>query len=265
MPAADGLVLLATPFGESVVVGRGIDPSVIDEEDPLSCDPLLDMYDARNGFREPPESSRYSAEFVARFKAAQVARLLRLEAKARALIADQQRYQAQMRDPGYAELSLDDRSYVKRRAVDTKPMIVYRTDASLAFTDLSLSPSKRAVGTFLALDTQMMNYVRQTIGQYKTPRAWLSASCELTSNSNLRKALPNITVPTVIVNFTADRGVYPADGEEMLALSAAHDKQLHFFEADHFALPVAGLDDPAPRDSVSKLLSGWLQQRFPAR
>jgi len=265
LPAADGLVLLATPFGESVVVGRGIDPSVIDEEDPLSCDPLLDMYDARNGFREPPESSRYSAEFVARFKAAQVARLLRLEAKARALIADQRRYQVQMRDPGYAKLSLDDRSYVKRRAVDTKPMIVYRTDASLAFTDLSLSPSKRAVGTFLALDTQMMNYVRQTIGQYKTPRAWLSASCELTSNSNLRKALPNITVPTVIVNFTADRGVYPADGEEMLALSAAHDKQLHFFEADHFALPVAGLDDPAPRDSVSKLLSGWLQQRFPAR
>jgi len=265
LPAADGLILQATPFGEPTVVGRGIDPSVIDEDDPLSCDPTLDMYDARNGYRDPPESSSYSAEFVARFRAAQVARLERLEAKARALIAEQRRYQAQMRDPGYAKLPLDERSYIKRRAVDTKPMIVYRTDASLPFTDLSIYPSKRVVGTFLTLDTEMLNYVRQTIGQYKTPRAWLSASCELTSNSNLRKALPHITVPTVIVNFTADRGVYPQDGEEMLSLSASDDKQLHFFDGDHFGLPVEGLGDPAPRDSAAKLLSGWLQERFPAR
>lgn len=264
LPAADGLILMATPFGEPTVVGRGIDPSVIDEEDALSCDASLDMYDTRNGFRDPPDSSSYSPEFVSRFKAAQVARLERLEAKARALIRDQRRYQAQMRDPGYAKLPLDERSYIKRRSVDTKPMIVYRSDASLAFTDLSMFPSKRSVGTFLTADTQMLNYVRQTIGQYKTPRAWLSASCELTSNSNLRKALPHITVPTIIVNFSADRGVYPEDGKEMLTLTASKDKQLHFFDADHFALPVEGLGDPDPRKSVSKLLSVWLQERFPA-
>jgi hypothetical protein len=49
-----------------------IDPSVIDEHDPLSADPALDMYDARH--RVP-----YSAEFLARFSAAQQARLDRLE------------------------------------------------------------------------------------------------------------------------------------------------------------------------------------------
>jgi len=265
LPAADGLILQATPFGEPTVVGRGIDPSVIDEDDPLSCDPSLDMYDSRNGFRDPPESSSYNAEFVSRYRAAQKARLERLEAKARALIADQRQHQAQMRDPGYAALPLNERSRIKRQAVDTRPIIVYRTDASIAFTDLSIFPSKRVVGTFLALDTQMLNYFRQNIGSYKTPRAWLSASCELTSNSNLRKSLPHISVPTLVVNFTADRGVYPDDGEEMLALSASDDKQLHFFDADHFALPVDGLGDPDPRGSVAKLLSSWLRERFPAR
>lgn len=111
----------------------------------------------------------------------------------------------------------------------------------------------------------MLNYCRQTIGQYKTPRAWLSASCELTSRSNLRKALPHITVPTVVINFTADRGVYPEDADEMLSLSASDDKQLHLVDGEHFGLPVEGLGDPAPRETVARLLSGWLQERFPAR
>jgi hypothetical protein len=265
LPAADGLILLATPFGESSVVTRGIDPSVIDESDPLSCDPALDMYDSRNGYREPPEASRYDPEFVACYLAAQQRRIARIDAKARALIEEQRRYQAQTRDPGYPGLSVEERSYIKRRAADTPPMIVYRTDASLAFCDLTMYPSKRSVGTFFMADTQFLNYCRQTIGQLKAPRAWLSASSGLSSNSTLRKGLPHIRVPTMVINFTADRGVYPADSEELLALSASTDKQLHHVDGDHFGLPVEGLGDPAPRETVARILSSWLRERFPAR
>jgi pimeloyl-ACP methyl ester carboxylesterase len=265
LPAADGLILLATPFGESTVTTRGLDPSVIDEADPLSCDPALDMYDERNGFREPPETSRYSDEFKARYQEAQLQRVSRIDAKARALVAEQRRYQAQMREPGFANLPVNERSYIKRRAADTPPMLVYRTDASLAFCDLSLFPSKRSVGTFFMADTQFLNYCRQTIAQYKSPRAWLSASSGLSSNSTLRKALPNISVPTVVINYSADRGVYPQDARELLALSASADKQLHEVDGDHFGLPVDGLDDPAPRDTVARILSPWLRERFRSR
>lgn len=265
LPMADGLILLATPFGESSVTSRGIDPSVIDEDDPLSCDPSLDMYDSRNGYREPPEASRYSKEFVSRYLAAQQQRIARIDAKARALIAEQRRYQQQMKEPGYASLPIDERSYIKRRAADMPPMLVYRTDASLAFCDLSLHPSKRSVGTFFMADTQFLNYCRQTIAQYKSPRAWLSASSGLSSRSTLRKALPHIAAPTVVINYTADRGVYPDDARELLALSAANDKQLHEVDGDHFGLPVEGLGDPAPRDTVGRLLATWLRERFPGR
>jgi hypothetical protein len=264
LPAADGLILLATPFGESTVVTRGIDPSVTDETDPLSCDTALDMYDPRNGFREPPESSRYSEAFVARYREAQMQRIARIDAQARSLIDVQRRYQGQMRDPDYAKLSLDERNFIRRRALDTRPMIVHRTDASLAFCDLSLYPSKRCVGTFLSLDTQLMNYMRGALGSWKSPRAWLSASSGLSSRSSLRQALPHIRVPTIVINYTADRGVYPQDSEELLQLSAASDKALHQVDGDHFGLPVEGLADRTPRDTVGRLLAGWMRERFPA-
>ena len=190
LPPADGLILLATPFGESTVVARGIDPCVTDESDPLSCDPELDMYSSRNGYRAPPEPSRYSEEFAARYQAAQLARIARIDAYARSLIAEQSRWRAQMRDPGFAALPIDERSYIIRRAADTRPVRVYRGEASLAYCDLSIYPSKRAVGSFLALDTQPANYARGSAGHLKSPRAWLSAASGLSSRSRrLRRRL----------------------------------------------------------------------------
>lgn len=263
LPPGDGLILLASSFGEAAVVARGLDPSVIDEADPFSCEAALDMFDTRNGYREPPEDSRYDADFVVRYKAAQTERLQRLEAKARTLIAEQQRHGLSISDGAFARLSINERSYARRRATDIVPMIVFRTNASLAFCDLSLSPSKRSVGAF-GSDAQTINYSRQAIGQLKTPRAWLSASCETTSRSDLRQALPHIAVPTVIINFTADRTTYPEDAERMLALSASPDKDLHHIDGEHFGRPVKDLSDPAPRETVARLLSAWLRERFPA-
>jgi hypothetical protein len=265
LPSADGLILLATPFGEPAVVTRGIDPSVIDESDPLSCDPALDMYNTKNGFKEPPASSTYSEEFRSRYRAAQLARIARIDAYAHALIAEQRRYQQQLREESFIKLPADEKSYIQRRAVDTRPVRVYRTDASLSFCDLSMYPSKRVVGTFLGFNTQIINYTRGTIAQLKSPRAWLSASSGLSSRSTLRKALSNIRVPTIILNYTADRGVYPDDVAEMLSLSAASDKLLHHVDGEHFGFPIEGASERSPRDAVARLLSHWLKERFRGR
>ena len=82
LPPADGLILLAGALSEGALALENLDPSVIDENDPLSCDPLLDMFNPANGYRKPPEASSYSPEFLARYRAAQRVRCARIDAKA---------------------------------------------------------------------------------------------------------------------------------------------------------------------------------------
>jgi hypothetical protein len=263
MPTADGFMLLAAGFGECEHVLRWIDPSVTDENDPLSCDPELDMYDPRNGYREPPASSSYSAEFVERYRAAQSARVARIDARARGLVADQRRWQEQMQLPGFAELSLVDRLYVQRRASDYQDIRVFRLTAALENADLSLYPSKRGTGSFLTADTHATNYANNgTLGWRRTPRAWLSASSGLSSRCTLRKSLPMITAPTLVIGFSGDRGIYPQDIEEMHAISAAKDKVVYLLDGTHFGEPLEGATDQSPRETAGRIMTEWMQARF---
>ena len=77
LPAADAFISLNAHLGRPDVMTAWIDPSVVDERDPLSREPSVDMYDPANG---PP----YAPEFVERYRAAQVARNDRITAWAKA-------------------------------------------------------------------------------------------------------------------------------------------------------------------------------------
>ena len=64
MPAADGIVFVSPHPGQGQILLKCIDPSVTDERDALSVDPALDFLDPANGYRDGPEGSRYSPDFV---------------------------------------------------------------------------------------------------------------------------------------------------------------------------------------------------------
>ena len=150
-----------------------------------------------------------------------------------------------------------------RRASDYRDIRVYRLTAALENADLSIYPSKRTTGSFMTLDTHLTNYRNfGTLGTSRSPRAWLSSTSGLSSRSTLRHALPHIRVPTLIMGYTADRGIYPRDVEEMLAISAAGDKTLYQIDGDHFGLPIEGVREKAPRETVSRHMTDWLRERF---
>jgi len=84
MPAADGLMLIDSTFGESMSLLH-LDPSIVDEGSGQNIDSQLDMYNPANGFGS--QGAHYSEQFKMRFLSAQRQRMDRLIAKAQQRLA----------------------------------------------------------------------------------------------------------------------------------------------------------------------------------
>ncbi|MFG1667759.1 hypothetical protein [Streptomyces sp. Y7] len=260
IPAADGVVLLAAHPGQGSFLLNAIDPSVIDEDDAVLADPELDMYNPANGFRPLPEASKYSEEFLERYRAAQHARVARLDAKAHALIAEQKRYKEQMQAPGFADLPQEEQAYITRRALAGQHMIVHRTEANPAYTDTSLHAwkSTRPPGSILGPRPDQINYARGGFGRIATPRAWLSTWSGLSTRASTAGNLKALHEPLLVVNFTRDSVGFADDNKAQFDATPAQDKTMDFVDTDHFA------SDPAKRKEALQLVVDWLAPRFPA-
>ncbi|HUA33912.1 MAG TPA: hypothetical protein VMA09_09935 [Candidatus Binataceae bacterium] len=263
-PTADGFVVLAAHPGQGMVLMSCLDAAVVDESDPLASDPELDMYDERNGFRTPPAESRYSKEFLDRYRAAQRVRCARIDAIARRHIAEASQGRLAMRAADFASRSVDDRNYASRRAMAPCYMIVYRTQANPNYLDLSIDPSERAVGSIIMARPDLGNYSPFGLGRIVTPDAWLSTWSGLSSYAKTAANLPKVTVPTLVVGANGDQDIFNADIKAEYEASGASDKTIAFIEgADHFMRAGGSkshLGDPRPR--LMKVLTEWTRERF---
>lgn len=265
MPPADGLIFLAAHLGEGKYLQKAIDPAVVDETDPLSCEPSLDMYSPASGFREPPEPSKYTQEFLARYRSAQTARVARLDAIARRHIEEQRYFRGIARQPEYDRLPLERRIFIARRATLGTYMVIHRTEANPAFTDPSIGRSARDYGSILSPRPDLFNYSEAGFSKYMTPRAWLSTWSGLSSRASVLDNVAMITVPTLVVNYTGDHSIYPEDSEAVLQHSAASDKQLINVDADHFGFPLSSKPSHGGRPAAGNAIVDWLRKRFPGR
>src|SRR5262249_6527384 len=267
LPTADGFIVLAAHPGQGMVLMSCLDAAVVDEADPLAADPSLDMFDERNGFKTPPAESRYSSEFLERYRAAQRARCARIDAIARRHIAEASEARAAMRAEGFAASSGEHRDFVARRAMAPRYMIVYRTQANPNYCDLSIDPSERVVGSIISPRPDLANYTAFGLGRIVTPDAWLSTWSGLSSYAKTCANLPKVTVPTLVVGANGDQDIFNSDVREEHEKSGATDKSIAFIEgADHFMRAggtKANMGDPRPR--LMKVLVNWTRERFPAR
>ncbi|MBP0630520.1 alpha/beta fold hydrolase [Cupriavidus sp. AcVe19-1a] len=265
MPVFDAMIVSAAHPGQGLVLNETIDPSVVDENNPLLTDASLDMYNPENGFVPAPQWSRYSPEFQQRYRAAQLARVARLDANARALIAEQRDAELMASDPGFAALPLARQSAVLRRSAFQPVMIVYRTMANLNYTDNSLDPSPRGYGSLLSDRPDLMNFQLYGLGRVVTPDAWLSTWSGLSSNANLIKNASTIRIPMILIHAGRDLDCYmEAHSKAIFDAFASSDKtfvdfpdQLHYFEPDEGQPQNAGA-----LAQVEKVLP-WLESRVP--
>lgn len=259
LPEADGLLLLAAHLGEGKFLMNVIDPSVTDENDPLSCDADLDMYNPANGFRRPPEESRYSKDWLSAYRTAQRNRVARLDALAHQQIAENRHFTGLREHEWFDRLPPEQRIAIERRGVAGRYLMIARTDANPASLDLTINPSHRIVGSLQGPRPDLQNYRPGYFAHCMTPEGWLSTWSGLSSRAALAGTVPKITVPTYLLNYSADNAIFPQDVEEVYALSAASDKELLHIDGDHFGVGSKG------KAAASEAVLEWLRERYPTR
>lgn len=264
MPPGDAMIYVATHRGQGKILLDSIDPAVTDERDPFATDPSLDMYDERNGFREPPAWSEYDETFVARYRAAQVERVRRLDAIAREHLARHEEARREMESAGYDARPFSERQAIAKRRAHEPVMIVHRTMANLACVDRRIDPSPRDYGSLLSERPDLMNFAAMGLARTVTPRAWLSTWSGLSSNADLVANVRRIAEPTLLVAAGCDREVFPrTDIAPTFEAIAAKDKRLVTIEgARHYFEPEPGEREAPHVEKCMDVVVPWIAERF---
>lgn len=251
----DGWIGIAAHPGEGVFMLQVIDPSVADENDPFATVPELDMYEPDNGWRPWPEPCTYDPAWLARYRAAQVDRVARIDAIAKASIAESV-------DAGQRVRGLDKAGDVaawreqRRRAVFTEYLTIYRTLADPAYLDLSIDADERPMGSLFAFpDPFEANYGRGGLARTMTARGWLSTWSGLSSHAKLADTMPRVTVPTILVHPTADTEIRMRQAKEIVdSAGAADTTYVELAGAPHYL--------EGHRREALAIVADWLGARF---
>ena len=251
MSPADAILYVAPHRGQGRIMLESIDPSVIDERDPIAADPELDMYDEANGFREPPEWSKYSPEFLERYRAAQRARVARIDATAREALA-------RLAEAASEPASRD----ALRRRVAEPMLVIYRTNANPAYVDRTIHPSDRDYGSLLSERPDLMNYSLLGLARTCTPRAWLSTWSGLSSYADLEANVARISIPTLLVHANRDREIFPSDITALEhAIAAPHKRVVIYADARHYFEPELGDKETPHVDRLMDVVVPWIEER----
>lgn len=226
LPAADGYIASAAHPGRPDVLTAWMDGAVTDENDPVAGDPDLDLFDDHHG---PP----FSAEFVRRYRAAQVARNQRI-----------------------TDWAHDELVRIRAAGFTDRPFTVMRTWADPRMVDPTLEPTGREPNMCYAGVPVTANRSPRGIAAACTLRNWLGMWSLETAQTRAEPHLARISCPSLVINADRDTGVFPSDAARITAALASTDVTSCSIDTDHY-FTTAGA-----RDEQADVIAGWIGRRW---
>ncbi|MGV9867158.1 alpha/beta hydrolase family protein [Rhodococcus koreensis] len=227
LPTGDLFVALAAHPGRAHLFSSTMDPSVVDETDPVAIDPQLDMYNPNNG-------PGYSNEFQQRYREAQIARNRRITQ--------------------WAFKELEGLKSSGTPATD-RLFAVYRLWADLRFEDGDIDPNARALGTCWVGSSRRANYGVFGLGQVSTLRTWINLWSIDHSQCAGENHLPRVVEPALTIGADADTGIFPSDTAILHKLLGSKDKTVETLNGDHY------FTQPGAREAVADCIASWVHDR----
>lgn len=236
MPAADGVMMLASHVSRHQIFTEWIDPSIHDESRPNDRDPELNLYDPTNPNRPP-----YSPTFLDTFRAAQIARNRRITSWVRDELDT-----IRSSDNPHREFAFT----------------VHGTMADPRWLDPTIEPSDRTPGVCYLGDPEVVNDGPVGLARFSTLRSWLSqwsyddARCDAIASGR------SITVPALVIGNTADDACTPSHTTRLFDAIGHDRKRLHIVDgATHYYTGPKGHEHLAEAIGA---IDGFLNDEFPA-
>ncbi len=201
LPAADGLMMLAAHVSRHATLTEWMDASILDESRPFERATELNLYDPAN-----PNQPTYTDDFVATYRAAQIARNRRITA----WVKDELERLRATEGPG-AE----------------RAFCVHGTMADPRWLDPTVDPSDRKPGWTYLGDPKVVNDGPVGLARFCTLRSWLSQWSYDDARGDAVAGAAKITVPALVIGNTADDACTPSHTKRLFDAIGHDDKRLH--------------------------------------
>lgn len=228
---ADAVVFQAAHLSRARMLSEMIDPSVKNELGPDDRDLNFDIYAPEN-----PNKPAYSADYIAAYRAAQLARVSRIRE--------------------WVLESLDTLKTKKTGELE-RGFVTHRTLADLRFVDGTIEPNGRPANWCYLGNPETVNNGPVGLSRFSTLRSWLSQWSIFDTNADGLTCVSQISKPMLFIENSADDAVPQPHTSLMFNAATTQDKQFLAIEgANHYYK-----GQPELLAEAARHLHNWLSLR----
>lgn len=199
LPSAAAVMMLAAHVSRHGTLTEWMDASILDESRPFYREPSLNLYDPVN-----PNQPPYSAEFVARYREAQIARNRRIT--------------------DWVQRELGRRRAEPDQFAPELAFVVHGTMADPRWLDPAIDPSDRKPNSCYLGEPRVVNDGPVGLARFSTLRSWLSQWGYDTARGDALTSASDIGEPVLVIGNTADDACTPSHTHRLFD-AVPHDRK----------------------------------------